>query len=211
MYFLNNAGGWNKSHEQVEKTPRIDSFETSSLYGTGCIWCGHGLIQAHKADERSVLLHLKCRDQRVSLSYSTNGFGGQQTFFLCPECGKRVRYLYLTQGFLCRTCAKLNYRSQQQTRDSMTYYHKGMEYAKKHLSLPPADLDVFSFCAWIPDRPRGMRQTTYRKHLERFLRYQRRHEARTLADLMRIIGKVEINRLMREQKREQPRNGGKYG
>lgn len=28
MYYRNNAGGWNKTHDQVEKTPRIDSFET---------------------------------------------------------------------------------------------------------------------------------------------------------------------------------------
>ena len=102
MYYLNNAGGWNKTHGQVEKTSRIDSFEVPSLHGTGCLWCGQGLIQAHKVDERSVLLHLKGRDQRVSLSYSPNGYGGKQTFFLCPECWGRVRFLYLTkQRFSC--------------------------------------------------------------------------------------------------------------
>ena len=209
MYFLNNAGGWNKSHEQVEKTPRIDSFELALTNTWGGIFCNWKYLDIYQ--EKDFCEIFPPNGYKINLSHKRNGYGGEQTFFLCPECGKRVRYLYLTQGFLCRTCAKLNYRSQQQTRDSMTYYHKSMEYAKKHLSLPPADLDVFSFCAWIPDRPRGMHQTTYRKHLKRFLRYQRRHEARTLADLMRLIGKVEINRLMREQKREQPRNGGKYG
>ena len=188
MYFLNNSGGWNKSHEQVEQTPRIDSFEVSSLHGTGRLWCGQGLIQAHKVDERSVLLHLKGGDQQVFLSYSPNGYGGKQTFFLCPGCGQRVRYLYWRQGFRCRKCARLNYRSQQQTKGSMVDYHKGMGYARKHLAPPPYPIDGFSFCGWIPDRPRGMHQTTYRKHLQRFLRYRQRHTARTLADLMRIIG-----------------------
>lgn len=201
MYFLNNAGGWNKSHEQVEKTPRIDSFELALTDTWGGIFCGWKYLDIYQEEDFCEILPPS--GYEVKLSHKRNGYGGEQTFFLCPECGKRMRYLYLTgaRGFLCRTCAKLNYRSQQQSRDSMTYYHKGMEYAKEHLSLPPADLDGFSFCAWIPDRPRGMHQTTYRKHLKRFLRYQQRHEARTLADLMRIIGpkgRAEINRLMRE-------------
>lgn len=201
MYYWNSAGGWNKTHGQVEQTPRIDSFEVPSLHGTGCLWCGQGLIQAHKVDERSVLLHLKGGDQRVCLSYSPNGFGGQQTFFLCPHCRARVRYLYLDgrMGFLCRKCARLNYKSQQQTKDSMIYFDKGMEYAKEHLSLPPWPLDGFSFCKWLPDKPRYMHDSTYRKHLIRFLRYQKRHEARTLSDLMRIIGpkgRAEIADLM---------------
>lgn len=57
----------------------------------------------------------------VELSHKNNGFGWWQTFFLCPECGERVRFLYLTgrRGFLCRRCARLNYRSQQRTKDSM--------------------------------------------------------------------------------------------
>ena len=202
MYYRNNAGGWNKTHEQVEKTPRIDSFEVPSLHGTGCLWCGNGLIQAHKVDECSVLLHLKGGDQRVFLSYSPNGFGGKQAFFLCPECGGRFRFLYLAgQGVLCRKCARLNYKSQQGTKGSMVDYHKGMDYVRKRLAPPLHPIDGFSFCDWIPDRPRYMHRATYRKHLSRFLRYRQRHEARTLADLLRIIGpkgRAEIAELMRE-------------
>ena len=201
MYFLNSAGGRNRTHELVEQTPRVDSFEAANLQGTGALWNGSGFTHAHRAGEDYVLLHFGGRDFRVSLSYSPNGYGGKQTFFLCPTCGQRVRYLYLTgrRGFLCRKCARLNYRSQQQTKGSMVDYHKGMDYVQKHLAPPPYLVDGFSFCDWIPDRPRGMHQTTYRKYLKRFLRYQKRHEARTLADLMRIIGpagRAEVYGLM---------------
>ena len=200
MYYLNNAGGWNKTHGQVEKTSRIDSFEVPSLHGTGCLWCGQGLIQAHKVDERSVLLHLKGRDQRVSLSYSPNGYGGKQTFFLCPECGQRVRFLYLAgRGVLCRKCARLNYKSQQETKGSMVYYEKGMEYAKEHLTTPVCSVDGFTFCDWIPERPRYMHRETYRKRLRRFSKYQKRHEARMMSDVLRLIGpagRAEVHRIM---------------
>lgn len=202
MYYLNNAGGWNKTHEQVEKTPRIDSFEVPSLHGTGCLWCGQGLIQAHKVDERSVLLHLKGRDQRVSLSYSPNGYGGKQTFFLCPECWGRVRFLYLTkQRFSCRKCSRLNYRCQQRTKGSTADFDRGLEYAEKRLSTASVPLSAMDFCNWTPLRPRYMHRSTYQKRLKRFLKYRARHEARTLADILRIVGpkgRAEIAELMRE-------------
>lgn len=40
--------------------------------------------------------------------------GSSRTYFLCPKCGKRIRYLYTTEhGIMCRTCANIGYRSQQ--------------------------------------------------------------------------------------------------
>ena len=40
MYFRCNAGGWNKTHEQVERTPRIDSFELAFTHAWGGLFCG---------------------------------------------------------------------------------------------------------------------------------------------------------------------------
>ena len=199
MYFWCNAGGRNKTHEQIEQTPRIDSFELALTHTWGGLFCGGKYLDIYQEEDFCEIIHPN--GYEIRLSHKRNGYGCKQTFFLCPGCGKRVRFLYLTdgRGFLCRKCARLNYRSQQQTRGSMTYYHKGFKYAEEHLSHPPFALDGFSFCHWIPDRPRYMHNTTYRKHLKRFLRYQEQHEARTLADLMRIIGpagRLEISRLM---------------
>ena len=197
MYFLNSAGGWNKSHEQIERTPRIDSFELALTHAWGGLFCGRKYLDIYQEEGFCEIFPPK--GYKISLSHKRNGYGGKQTFFLCPGCGQRVRYLYWRQGFRCRKCARLNYRSQQQTKGSMVDYHKGMDYVQKHLAPPPYSIDGFSFCGWIPDRPRGMHRTTYRKHLKRFLRYRQRHEARTLADLMRIIGsagRAEVYGLM---------------
>lgn len=126
----------------------------------------------------------------LELSRKENGFRGSQAFFLCPACGKRVRYLYqVGTAFLCRKCSNLNYRSQQETRsDSMYYYGKGMDLVEKHLDTwPRVSPDGFSFCVWIPERPRYMHQSTYKRYLRRFVRYQDRHQRRTQEDLARLV------------------------
>lgn len=63
--------------------------------------------------------------------------GSNRTYFLCPKCGKRVRYLYTTElGAICRTCANVGYRSQQianyeetyRTIDYNAYYNPYYDY-----------------------------------------------------------------------------------
>ncbi len=132
--------------------------------------------------------------QTVELSRKPNGYGGAQTFFLCPACGARVRYLYLTgRVFLCRKCSKLNYRSQQETRSgSMYYYDKGMSLVDKHLDTwPRLRPDGFTFCTWIPERPRYMHQSTYWCYLHRFAKYQHQHYVRQIDDLSRALSLLE--------------------
>ncbi len=199
-------GGWNKSHGTIEETCRIDSYEAGAVDGWGCLF-GYA--------EKGIPLVLDCErsteygpepeqdreivevwhpkegwDQTLELSRKANGYGGSQAFFLCPACGARRRYLYQKgTGFLCRKCAKLNYRSQQETRsDSMYFYRKGCELVEKHLDTwPRVRPDGFSFCAWIPERPRYMHQTTYKRYLRRFARYQDQHQRRQLLDIARLL------------------------
>lgn len=81
----------------------------------------------------------------------------------------------------------MNYKSQQQTRSgSMYYYDKGMALAEKHLDtwIRP---DGFIFCRWLPERPRYMHQSTYRRHLIRFLRYREKHSDRQMEDALKIL------------------------
>lgn len=197
-----NNGGQNKTHGQVEKTPRIDSFDSAISEGGGALFvCADGATrlidcdhytdygQTPEEDRGIVELWKGGWSQTLELSRKRNGFGGSQPFFLCPACGERVRYLYLTRAvFLCRKCSKLNYRSQQETRSGTLYwYHKGCALADKHLEPPPFLIDGFGFCRWIPDRPRYMHQTTYRRYLRRFAKYQDQHQRRQLEDVMRIL------------------------
>ena len=186
MYFRCNAGGWNKTHEQVERTPRIDSFELAFTHAWGGLFCGGEYLDIYQEDSFCEIFPPS--EYKINLSHKRNGYGGRQTYFLCPGCGGRVRFLYLTgrRGFLCRKCARLNYKSQQQTKDGMVDYWKGMEYAKKYLTLPPWPIDGFSFLGFRPDKPKGMHETTYRRHLIRFSQYQLRHGKRLMKDLARI-------------------------
>ena len=84
----------------------------------------------------------------------------------------------------------MNYKSQQETKsDSMYYYDKGMALVENRLYCwPLVRPDGFDFCGWVPDRPRYMHQTTYRRYLARFLRYRKKYSDRQMADMMKLIG-----------------------
>ena len=70
----------------------------------------------------------------------------------------------------------------------MYYYDKGVALVEKHLEAwPEFRPDGFSFCRWVPDRPRYMHQTTYRRYLARFLRYRQKHADRQMTDMLRLL------------------------
>lgn len=99
-----------KKHGQVELEKRIDSFEAEcrAFFVGRC-----ELLPFSREGDR-----IRFDGGRiVKLSYVHNA-AGRLTFFLCPFCGQRVRFLYLP-GYKCRTCARLNYRSQQATKGSL--------------------------------------------------------------------------------------------
>lgn len=199
-----NNGGWNKSHGTVEEVLRIDSYEAATVEGCGALFgyagnhfrlaldCTRYTVYGPETEQETVeAWHPKEGwSETLTLSRKKNGLGGIQAFFLCPACGQRVRYLYQVGAtFLCRKCSGLNYRSQQETRSaSMYYYHKSIDLVEKHLDIwPYMRPDGFSFCDWIPDRPRYMRKTTYRKYMLRFLRYQKKHSVRQMEDMARLL------------------------
>lgn len=192
-----NNGGWNASHGTIEKTPRVDSFEAGEIDGWGTLFgytgagaslvldCYHDVLKDRETLE---IWHNRAR-RVIELSRKRNGFGGSQAFFLCPGCGERVRYLYLAgKSFLCHKCSKLNYQSQQEARsDCMYYYGKGMALVERRLKPPPFFIDGFGFNRWIPERPRYMHQTTYRRYLRRFAKYQDQHQRRQMEDMARLL------------------------
>lgn len=199
-----NNGGWNKSHGQIENTPRIDSFEAGAVEGWGTLFshadkglplaldCCRSIEYGPEADKETVIvLHPKEGWSReLELSRKPNGCGGDQAFFLCPACGERRRYLYQAGAtFLCRKCSRLNYKSQQESKsDSMYFYHKGLDLVEKRLDTwPRVRPDGFSFCGWVPERPRYMHKATFVKYFRRLLRYQEKHYDREMADLARLL------------------------
>jgi len=57
--------------------------------------------------------------QEIRLTYSTGPHGGKRSWFVCPTCRRRIGVLYHANGlpFRCRTCCKLAYPSQYQSRN----------------------------------------------------------------------------------------------
>lgn len=202
IYYRNNAGGWNKTHGQIEQVDRIDSFEAAAVenWGTLFAYKGDGSVPLDcerytgygPGDAEQEIIELSyCGSQwsdALQLTRIKNGFGGTRAFWLCPCCGKRVRYLYFKdRHFVCRECARLNYRSQQETKGDMLDYYKGMDYAEKHFGLCRFGRpDGFSFPYYEPDKPKGMHWSTYRRRLIRFRRYQLRYAEQLTADLARL-------------------------
>ena len=200
MFGWGNNGGWNRANGTIEEVPRVDSYEVAAVESCGILFaysdgramtfdCSH--YYGPGPDRETVeVWHKDGWSQTLELSRKRNGYGGNQAFFFCPACGERRRYLYqVGAAFLCRKCARLNYRSQQQTRsDSMYYYHKGMDLVEKRLDTwPRVRPDGFSFCGWAPPRPKYMHQSTYRRYLRRFAKYQHCHKRRQLEDMARLL------------------------
>lgn len=74
----------------------------------------------------------------LELTRTPSGFGGSCAFWLCSHCGRRVRFLYFKGWcFVCRNCARLNYRSQQRTKDSTNHAYAGLRLARERLHWEP--------------------------------------------------------------------------
>lgn len=201
MYGMNYSGGHNRTHGQIERADRIDSFEAGRVEG----W---GMVIASRGDK---MLPLRCDRfmscgptgrKLVELSYPGNqwrdtlelirvrsGFGGSRAFWLCPICGRRVRYLYFKDWrFVCRGCAALNYRSQQRTRDSINHYRDGLKLAREKLGWePPGWVVPMDFPNLTPPRPRYMHEHTYQQHLAQFRQYQQAYQRDSLREMLAIL------------------------
>lgn len=202
MYGMNYSGGDNKTHGQIEWADRIDSFEAGKVEGWGmvlasrggkalplrCDRCGH-------AGREFVELSYpgsRWRDT-LELVHVRSGFGGSRAFWLCPICGRRVRYLYFKDWrFVCRECARLNYRSQQRTWDSINHYRDGLKLAREKLGWePPGWIVPMDFPNLTPPRPRYMHERTYRRHLTQFRKYQAAYQRDSMREALAILGQIK--------------------
>ena len=190
MYGMNFSGGANRTHGQIERAERIDSFEAGKVWGRGTLFsnsmvpfdCWHSL-----EDDREVVE--LARGDILELDRIHNHFGGSRAYWLCPRCGRRARYLYFKgRGFVCRNCAKLNYRCQQRTKDSVNHARDGLRLARERLGWePPISVCPADFPYVVPDRPRYMYQTTYRRYLARYMRYQEKYRRDSLREMLAIL------------------------
>ena len=201
MYGMNYSGGDNKTHGQIERTDRIDSFEAGDREDCGLLIAsrdGHDLPIRYDRYalpdlEGLGIVELSYPESQwrttLELTSVPSGFGGKRTFWLCPCCGRRARYLYFKdRGFVCRDCAKLNYRSQQRTHGSLHHYRDGMRLAREKLQWePPGWFVPMDFPHMTPPCPRYMHKTTYRRYLARYRRYQEQCQRESLREMLAIL------------------------
>lgn len=193
MYGMNYSGGANRTHGQVERAERIDSFEAGKVEGWGTLFsnsmvpldCGRFV-----EDDREIIELSKGRwSTALKLTRTPSGFGGSCAYWLCPRCGRRVRYLYFkNMGFVCRGCAKLNYYCQQRTKDSVNHARDGLKLARERLGWEPTfDFYPAIFPYVVPDKPRYMHRTTYHRYLARYRRYQEKYRRESMREMLSIL------------------------
>lgn len=193
MYCINFSGGNNKTHGQIERALRVDSFEAGAIQGPGTIFaysCGQmiPLKCGHFMDDDREVVELPKYDT-LELTRTTNHFGGSRAYWLCPRCGRRARYLYFRgQELKCRECAKLNYRCQQRTKDSTNYARDGLKLVQEKLGWdPPFDFYHAIFPYVTPDKPKGMHWATYNRYLARYKRYQEKYQQDSMREMLAIL------------------------
>lgn len=197
IYGRNFSGGKNKTHGQIEAAHRIDSFEAMRQGYDGALLTSGGVLvdcgrymEYGPGDQEREIVEIWGGDT-LELTRLSCGFGGSRAFWLCPRCRERARYLYFSGGhFLCRHCARLNYRSQQRTKNSVNHAYDGLKLARERLSWePPFPVAPVDFPGLTPERPKGMHRTTYRRHLARFRRYQDKYTRDNARELAALLGR----------------------
>lgn len=195
------SGGRNKTHRQLENFRRIDSFAFYDyLKGDKYLSCkesvrypliredivyyvGEGMAEIREGDSYTDLI----------LS-SVPGIGGTSTrlYFHCPYCGRRARYLYRRQErYMCRSCAKLNYASQQ--KNGMDEMRLKMErIVEKRLGYTWWRKDYPDMCIqdlWHIPKPRYMRWEKYERLLQEYRRLQKEYERMCKERTQKILDK----------------------
>jgi len=91
-------------------------------------------------------------EQDVPLDWTPCHFGGTRPWFYCPRCGRRVGVLYGGKRFYCRTCHRLAYRCQSETKQDRI-----LRQAHKMKGRLGGDIGAGA----IPAKPKWMRWKTY--------------------------------------------------
>ncbi len=163
-------------HGRLEDRERIDSFDTryNSFMMKRC-----KMLPFKRFDDWIVIPEYGIQ---LVLAYMENA-AGRIPFFMCPGCGRRVRFLYLPE-FKCRYCCNLNYRIQQVTKG--TREELGSIPAKLGM---PGDQLIRPFYMHRNRYERYLKR--YQKHRERYQVCEDRREERNFWKMLKIISDTE--------------------
>ena len=104
-------------------------------------------------------------DSSIEVATTPCNYGGLRHWLVCPRCGQRRKDLFCDRdGWACRICLDLVYRSQQENRGWKPWHQRAMAViwqvdptfndSAAKLAMSPA------FSVW-PNRPKGMHHKTY--------------------------------------------------
>lgn len=201
MYGVEKGGGWNRTHGTVEGHKQLDSFSISNgipevgEFETIITWKDGNRVAALFMRDYIVLGYKvggrEIREE-IQLSRVSNGFGGRdRVYFLCPDCYKRVQLLYLRNGlFRCRSCLKLNYAIQQETKNEGLHARQMFSILRKDFGVVE-DLSCFDAAEYRPAKPKWMRRHTYNKKMARLHKAQMAYLDASISSMCRIVKMLE--------------------
>lgn len=204
------SGGCNKSHGTVERFRRLDSFRFyDCLMGDRYLCYKTDAKYPHTTGDIIYHVQDKTAEIRTGDCYCdlklsrVPGIDGKSVrmYFHCPYCGKRVRYLYRKNDrYMCRHCAKINYRIQQVNGlDKMRLkmerlVEKDLQYTFWRSEHPNATID--SLC-YVP-KPRYMRWAKYEALIKRFRELQDDYNAELWARSFSMLSKSVQEEILRD-------------
>ena len=155
-----------------------------SLKRDGCLTHGHRFdwtwsrqgqkvasIQIVVEDRHTLRLHYQSRrhgseavqhNYAVAVEWTPCHFGGERPWFCCPDCNRRVLYLYGGARFICRHCMRLNYPSQQTSKRNRPFDRAWQ--LRRQLGCDAGPID---YPAEYIERPKGMHRQTFAKRIEK--------------------------------------------
>ena len=95
----------------------------------------------------------------IALDSTEQQFGGERRWFICPSCNRRCAVLYDGNGFRCRVCLDLSYRSQSED--------PRFRCLSKARKLRQRLGGTASVPLRLADKPRGMHWRTYNRLYEK--------------------------------------------
>lgn len=108
-------------------------------------------------------------------------YGGYRSFFKCPLCQKRMRFLYFAEQslFLCRKCLNLSYESQR-LRPTMRYYYMTQKI-KDSMKDKDGNLSLY-------EKPFGMHKDKYEKLKSKQFYYEAKSKQAITRELRKWFG-----------------------